>query len=60
MQQSSELLKVTFEGPSHIVIAALRDGVGGMGLTAADMVELPEGNVLPMVRPSRTRTTKTS
>ena len=56
-----DMLEVTFKGSPAVVMAALRDVVGGMELTAADMVDRPEmGNVVNMVRPSRRQATSTS
>ena len=57
-----DMIEVTFKGTPAVVMAALRDVVGGMGLTSADVVERPElGNVVNMVRPSsRRQATKTS
>jgi hypothetical protein len=58
MQQHSDLLEVTFKGSPSVVMAALRDVVGG--LSAADLIDRPDmGSVINMVRPS-SRPAKTS
>ena len=49
-----DMLEVTFKGTPAVVMAALRDVVGGMDLTAADMVERPDfDNVINIARPRR-------
>jgi hypothetical protein len=52
-----DMLEVTFKGTPAVVMAALRDVVGGMELTAADMVECPElgSNVINIARASSRR-----